>query len=131
MPKIEMITTFTWFVPDPAGHGEFFESCEAAVRTLMARGIARSEIDIDFETYTAKSRARSPAARYVAAYGKHGGRFMPEGELTMDEVPLADEADIVRRAPLKARLLPRVCPHCGANLTPIASHYGRKNYRKT
>jgi hypothetical protein len=131
MAKIEMLSTFAWYVANGSGEGEFFESCEAAVCTLMERGIARSDIDIDFETRTAKSPARWPAARYVAAYGRNGRGFMPEGELTQDEIPQIDPSGILRRAPRKAHLLPRICPLCGGDISAAASHYGRKNFRKT
>jgi hypothetical protein len=39
-------------------------------------------------------------------------------------------APVVRRTPQKERLLPRVCPHCGKDIAPIASNFARRYFRK-
>lgn len=110
MYTIHMLTTYCWATRVPGTEGEnVFESCEAAVRSLMEHGAARCEITIDYLSETRKSNAKKAAARFVEAYGKDGRRFMPHGVLLGVERP-PTEPEKWRTAPRKRVL---TCPHCG------------------
>jgi len=90
---------------------EFFESCGAAIRSLIERGARRADITIDFQSASSLTRARETAARFVAVYGVDGAKFMPDGNLPMgDECP-PRAGGIEEHRALRKRVL--VCPHCG------------------
>lgn len=110
MTPIYMLKRYLWTYRLPDGEHEFFESCELAVRDLISRGLARSDIVIDYESETLNTpRAAQMAQRFVKAYGTDGRRFMPQGELIGVECP-PSESEREQRAPRKCVLN---CPHCG------------------
>lgn len=111
MVTVFMLSRRLWSFQLPDEEHSFFETCGAAIRSLIGRGLARDHIDIDYETGTAPTRARETAKRFIAAYGARGARFMPAGELQDgDECPPLPDGVEEHRA---LRKLPRVCPHCG------------------
>lgn len=108
MILVEMFSRSLWSYQFEDEQREFTETCEAAVVALMARGVKRAGITIDYEKETSRTRARETAARFVKAYGKDGARFMARGKLIGEECPVS-EGEKVRRA---LRKTPLTCPHC-------------------
>lgn len=106
--KIEMLSRVTWTFRSESGM-EFFTTCREAIESLMARGVKRAQIVIDYGVAQKSARPRALAERFVSVYGEDGRRFMPHGELIGEEYP-PPTGELERRKLRKRQL---VCPHCG------------------
>lgn len=105
MVKVSMLNRAQWCFTGPDGL-EFFETCQATVESLMARGVKREWIMIDYEADRKSGGSRDLAQRYADKYGVDGAKFMPRGVLDSDEYP----AKIRTHQSLRKSVL--VCPHC-------------------
>lgn len=116
MAAVFMLSRHLWSFRLPDCDHEFFETCGAAIRSLIERGFSRQQIAIDYEEATGQTRARVTAQRFVAAYGANGAKFMPDGELPAgEECPPLPGGTVEHRA---ARKIPRTCPHCRKPIRP-------------
>lgn len=121
--RVEMLTKAVWSFRSESGL-EFFETCQGAMTELMARGVARSQIVMDYRVEPKRGKPRALAERFVKAYGEDGRRFMPAGELIGEECPPA--AGEIERRQLRKRVL--VCPHCNKPIR-VTPEYLRSGLR--